>query len=226
MDTQGWYRLIAPVYDLCCRPLYAAPRRQAVAWASANGPRVVELCCGTGLNLPPLARAIGRQGHLLGVDFTPPMLRRAQRRVRRLARQRAAGAPLAEVQVLQADAAQVHRDQAHAWLGDGAADAVLISFGLAVAPDWQGVLERAWRCLRPGGRLVLVDNRPLGPGRRRYCNPLLVPVANFLGHARLQRPLANLHEEGQMAESRTFLGGFVFAATAYKPGKPAAQGVW
>src|SRR5262249_57177664 len=44
------------------------------------GDRVLEVGCGTGSNFPHLVRAVGRTGHVYGVDLSPGMLERARKR--------------------------------------------------------------------------------------------------------------------------------------------------
>ena len=54
----------------------------------------------------------------------------------------------------------VHTAEADAcaWMPpEGAADLVLFSYSLTMIPDWIGVLEHAWRMLKPGGCVAVVD---------------------------------------------------------------------
>src|SRR5262245_57717183 len=49
----------------------------------SKGDSVLELCCGAGHNFPYLLAAIGSEGRLIGIDFSPNMLAKAQARVQR-----------------------------------------------------------------------------------------------------------------------------------------------
>lgn len=209
LAMRRWYRALAPVYDLGCRPLYAGARRAGIrALRLRPGETVLDLCTGTGLNLPALADAVGPDGRVVGVDLTPAMLARARRRIRR--------GGLDRVVLHTADA---RRLDAAAWAQSGFGqrpDAVLCSFGLAVAPGWRALFASAWDLLRPGGRFVVVDNRPLGPGLRRALNPALVPLSNLLGHARIQRPTEAVFPPGSLTGASHHLGGYVHVSAARK----------
>ena len=61
----------------------------------SEGAVVIDLCCGTGVNLAELSSAVGSRGAVIGVDLSEGMLSEARERVR------AAG--LANVQLVQAD---------------------------------------------------------------------------------------------------------------------------
>lgn len=210
-SSQRWYRRIAPVYDAICRPLYARARRRGIAELElVGGETVLDLCCGTGLNLPALAQQIGTAGQLVGVDFTPAMLRRAE--------QRRWQCP-APTTLLEMDARELNLAD---WEQRGLRrpHAVLCSFGLAVTPAWREVFARSWDLLAPGGRYVVVDTQAF-PGRwRRALNPLAVPISNWLGHAELRRPTAALLDDGEARRSHLHLAGYVHVTAATKPVTP------
>jgi SAM-dependent methyltransferase len=81
---QGW-DAYAPFYDW--ENARTLGRRDVAFWktiaASVDGD-LIELGCGTGRLLVPMARARDGQGLTIGVDRSAPMLERARRRVRRL----------------------------------------------------------------------------------------------------------------------------------------------
>ena len=82
------YDRVSPVYDAAAwvfRPL-GARRLQGRAVELLDlhpGDTVVDLGCGTGVNLSFLARAVGEHGQVIGVDLSAGMLARARRRVDR-----------------------------------------------------------------------------------------------------------------------------------------------
>jgi ubiquinone/menaquinone biosynthesis C-methylase UbiE len=93
-------------------------RQRAVArLALGQGETVVDLCCGTGLNLLFLARAVGKNGTVIGVDQNASMLQVAQKKVQ----------GMKNIVLLQKDIEQ----------SIPSGDAVLCSFGLSVVqrPD-------------------------------------------------------------------------------------------
>jgi len=82
--VQRLYDRVAPAYDAAAwafRPLGARRlQEQAVDLLDLHpGDTVVDLGCGTGVNLPALANAVGEHGHVVGVDLSSGMLVRARR---------------------------------------------------------------------------------------------------------------------------------------------------
>ncbi len=117
-----------------------AYRRQAIAALGVRaGQTVVDLGCGTGHNLPLLARAVGEHGHVVGVDVSAGALARARRRTR--------GLP--QVELVQADAAEADLPPDTA--------RVLSTFALSMMPDPEAVIAKAASALPPDGRLAVLD---------------------------------------------------------------------
>jgi demethylmenaquinone methyltransferase/2-methoxy-6-polyprenyl-1,4-benzoquinol methylase len=124
-----------------------AYRRHAVeALDLRAGQTVVDLGCGTGMNLPLLAEAVGSGGRVVGVDFSASMLGEARARAERLG--------LGNVELAQADAAT--------FAFPGELDRVLATFSLSMMPEPERVIARAVVAgAGPAGRV-----RPRRPSRR------------------------------------------------------------
>jgi demethylmenaquinone methyltransferase/2-methoxy-6-polyprenyl-1,4-benzoquinol methylase len=164
---------IAPRYDLMNTLMSLARHRRWRAQAVARlglrgGETVLDVCCGTGDFMAPLAKAVGPTGRVAGADFCPPMLERA----------RAKG--FANLTV--ADACRLPYRNA-------AFDAATVGWGLRNVPDLGAALAEIVRVLKPGGRFVSVDTAQPRSAIGRWVSALafrrLVPLMGALfGHGR------------------------------------------
>ncbi len=135
-------------------------RRKAVSRLELKtGGRVLEVGCGTGRNLGPLVRAVGaEEGHVYGVDVSEGMLAEAT--------ELCAQAGWANVTLMRADATHYSLPE----LVDG----VIFSLSYAVIPEHREALRRAWKHLRTGGYLVIMDAK-LPSGRAgKLLHPFVV----------------------------------------------------
>jgi len=140
-STPGWlgWDDYAPFYDW--ENARTVGRRDVAFWcdlARGRGGPVLELGCGTGRILAPLAR---HAATLAGVDRSDPMLARARRRLRRTPR---------PVLLVRGDITTLP-------FGDGAFDLVVASYGilqsLTSERDLRATLSAVHAALRPGGLL-------------------------------------------------------------------------
>jgi ubiquinone/menaquinone biosynthesis C-methylase UbiE len=101
---------------------------------------VLDVATGPGEPALTIARRIGPAGLVLGVDFSPAMLRAARARARRLG--------LRNVQFREMDAERLT-------LEGMMFDRVFCRFGLMLMPDAERALAEMHRVLVPGGRLAV-----------------------------------------------------------------------
>jgi len=198
----GRYAVGARFYDLLSleRPVYRPGRLLGVQLLGLQpGDRVLDLGCGTGLNLPLLRAAVGEQGRVVGLDLSPQMLARARHRVR--------SAGWGNVHLHQGDAAAVPLDQ----LLPGQFDAVLMTYTMSIIEDYRKAWERCVAALAPAGRIALVD---LGLPRGRWAP--LRPLANLacrIGGADPTRAPWELQSQHlRQVEHAILLGGHVHIA--------------
>ena len=109
------------------------------AAALRAGELVVDIGCGNGATSIEAARRVRPGGTVVGVDVSPPMLRRA--------RERATAAGVDEIEFVEADA-QVYD------FGDGRFDAVISRNGVMFFDDPHAAFANLARALRRGGRLA------------------------------------------------------------------------
>ena len=204
------YDRIAGLIGLFDRLLFLPPhlRRRAAAGLRLNpGNRVLEIGCGTGRNVPFLRAAVGATGKVYGVDLSSGMLRRARALCRR--------EQWENVELTQCDALE--------YIPCEPLDGIMFGLCYNTMPHHLDVLRHAWKHLRPGGRIVIMDGKlPRGRGAN-----LALPFGLWLmKHTLLGNPLikpwndlAAIADEFEMEE---FLFGSWYACWGTK--SAAAQG--
>jgi len=122
------------------------------------GDRGLDLCCGTGDIAARVLPHLGPKGSLVAADFSPEMLKIAQRRLRS---RKSAVTPL----IMTADAMRLP-------FQDGSLNFITIGYGLRNVSDLRLCLRELARVLAPGGVLASLDTGQVRPR-------LLRPLVNF-----------------------------------------------
>ena len=187
------YTSVAPFYDLVSAewPVYRRGRRAAFdLLALRPGERVLDVGCGTGLDLP-LVRAAGAT--FVGVDASPQMLGAARRRAR--------GWPGATF--LVADAASPEVSEL-----PGGVDVVVATYALSIMSAWPAAVDRAVALARPGARIAVVDMQPAvsGPSPLRRLADLAMRSGGVDPAA---RPWTVVEQRCTDVRAASFWGGHV-----------------
>ena len=75
-------RITAMHYDLPISHFFGNYKRLTFEDSSLKtGDKVLVFCCGTGLDFPHILRRIGKDGHIVGVDFSAEMLSIAAKKI-------------------------------------------------------------------------------------------------------------------------------------------------
>lgn len=139
IQRYGWDRAVDHYEHYWKEQLAPGQQRLLEQARLAEGDRVLDVACGTGLITFSAAEQVGAEGTVLATDISEKMVAH----VRREARRRQLGQVRAE-----------RMDAEHLAVPDGAFDAVLCGFGLMYVPDPVQALREMYRVLRPGGRAV------------------------------------------------------------------------
>lgn len=137
--------------------------------AVRKGDTALDVCCGTGDWTISLAKTVGSEGKVYGLDFSKNMLKVAELKKEQ--------EQLHHVELIHGNAMDLPFD-------DHTFDYVTIGFGLRNVPDYMQVLKEMHRVLKPGGMAVCLEtSQPTLPGYRqlyyvyfRYIMPLFGKV--------------------------------------------------
>jgi ubiquinone/menaquinone biosynthesis C-methylase UbiE len=112
------------------------------------GSRALDIACGRGAVLFPLASAVGPQGQAVGVDLSPIMVQETAQDAQRRG--------LGHVQVCVMDAERLDFPEV-------SFDAVLCGFSIFFFPHAEAALAEFHRVLKPGGRLAVTTWAEMDP---------------------------------------------------------------
>jgi phosphatidylethanolamine/phosphatidyl-N-methylethanolamine N-methyltransferase len=158
------YARWAPIYDPIFGVATGIGRRAAVSTLNElpDG-RILEVGVGTGISLP-----LYKGGHrLAGIDLSPDMLARAEKRVARRG--------LGNVDELH------EMDAANLRFKDASFDAAVAMFVMTVVPNPARVLAEIVRVVRPGGHVILVNHFSAEKGARAAIERSLSRYSGTLG---------------------------------------------
>jgi phosphatidylethanolamine/phosphatidyl-N-methylethanolamine N-methyltransferase len=160
------YARWAPVYDIVFGKVFDAGRVasiEAAEKACNSLGRILDVGVGTGISLPDYSRT----NRLVGVDYSEPMLRKAQERV-------------AEHKLSHVEALAV-MDAKHLAFPDASFDVVVAQYVITAVPEPEATLDEFARVLKPGGELILVNHIGAESGPRRIFEQGFAPFARRLG---------------------------------------------
>jgi demethylmenaquinone methyltransferase/2-methoxy-6-polyprenyl-1,4-benzoquinol methylase len=130
--------------------------RAAARTELGPGASALDICCGTGDLALELAKLVTPGGHVVGCDFSEPMLD--------LAREKASARSTEGVRFEWADALELPYDAERF-------DAVSVGFGVRNLADLDRGLREMARVLKPGGRAVILE----------ITQPTRPPLSFFFG---------------------------------------------
>lgn len=157
------YRRYAPVYDLVFGPVFEPGRRRTIqALACRGGESVLEVGVGTGLSLRHYPNDVA----VTGIDISPHMLERADRRAQRYG--------LDNVRLFTMDAQQLSFE-------DDSFDRIAAMYVASVVPDPKAMMAELRRVCRPGGEIIVLNHFTRKGEWTSHFERRLSPLARQLG---------------------------------------------
>ena len=149
-DIKGIFSVAAPRIDILSAAFSFGHsylwRKAAIAMSGIKrGDRVLDCCTGTGKLAFPIARKVGPEGSVVGVDFCEDMLDIAKKRAN------ASSDPaIRRISFLISDIRSLGFE-------DGSFDAVTVAYGIRNVPELPRALREIRRVLRPGGIFTCLE---------------------------------------------------------------------
>jgi phosphatidylethanolamine/phosphatidyl-N-methylethanolamine N-methyltransferase len=206
MDTSSVrdaYRRWAPIYDLTFGRIAEAGRKHAVQIINRRRGRVLEVGVGTGLSLP----CYGDHLTITGIDLSPEMLAKAERKVERHKLDHVVG---------------LHEMDAGALaFPDESFDTVVAMYVMTVVPEPDRVMRELERVCAAGGEVILVNHFSQEEGVRGFFERRLAPFADLIGwHAVFDLDQVLVCEDLRLAERRSLrpFGLFTMLRFVKEPG--------
>lgn len=171
--VRAMFDSIARSYDrlnsLMTARLHERWRELAVTLSCVEeGSSVLDVCCGTGDLAFALKRAVGRQGRVVGLDFSAEMLAVAREKC---------GRNQLWVEFVLGDVLELPYP-------DSLFDACTVGFGIRNVSDIVRAFSEMGRVCRPGARVVCLEiTQPRLPGFREFYRLWFDRVVPWLGRA-------------------------------------------
>lgn len=200
MAIRARYDFIARWHDAIGR-FTMRHRRDAIRALNAQPEEfILDLACGAGANFKAVTAKLGSAGLLVGLDFSPGMLRQAQRQLKRCRWN--------NIALFLGNAAQLP-------FADRVFDRVICTYALKVIPPYLEALDEVVRVLKPGGIFIVLDGK-LSGGFTRFLNPLIRWTARG-PMTDLARPLGEeIGRRFEDAQIREYDFGHTFVAIGRK----------
>jgi ubiquinone/menaquinone biosynthesis C-methylase UbiE len=154
-------------YDLPISHFFGTYKKKAFADSSLKeGDNVLVFCCGTGLDFPHILKKIGRNGKIVGVDFSSEMLKSAKEKIKKNNWE--------NVELIEADITKYEGKQ------DGKADVGVCTLGLSIIPEYKKAFNNLLSQVKKNGEIIIGDMQ-LASGWHARFNPFTIFLAKKFG---------------------------------------------
>ncbi len=131
-----------------------------------SGDSVLVFCCGTGLDFPHILRKVGKDGEIVGIDFSSEMLNKAKEKIRKNKWE--------NVELIEADITKF-KDKL-----DKKFDVGVCTLGMSIIPEYKSAYYNLFSYVKKQGEIIIGDMQ-LAPGWLARLNPLTIFLAKAFG---------------------------------------------
>ncbi len=131
-----------------------------------KGDRVLVFCCGTGLDFPIILKKIGKEGKIVGVDFSSEMLDIAKEKIRKNNWE--------NIELIEADVTEF-KDKT-----DNKYDIGVCTLGISIIPDYKSAYYNLLSYIKKQGEIIIGDMQ-LASGKLARFNPMTIFLAKKYG---------------------------------------------
>ncbi len=164
---------VAKKYDLPISHFFGKYKKLAFNDSSLkSGDKVLVFCCGTGLDFPHILGIIGKDGEIVGVDFSSNMLNKAKEKIRKY--------KWDNIELIKADATKFNDKL------DKNFDVGVCTLGMSIIPDYKSAYYNLVSYVKKKGEIIIGDMQ-LASGWFTPLNPFTIFLAKryggtFVGH--------------------------------------------
>jgi len=158
---------VAQKYDFSVPPLFARWKKKAFEESSLKaGDSVLVFCCGTGLDFTHILKRVGKQGKIVGVDFSSEMLKSAKEKIEKHRWD--------NVELIEADITKPIAGLKQKF------DIGVCTLGLSIIPDYQSAYKNLLSLVKKQGQIIIGDMQ-LASGWQARLNPITISMAKKFG---------------------------------------------
>lgn len=158
---------VAKRYDMSMSHIFARYKKKALINSSINkGDCVLVFCCGTGLDFAPVYNRIGKEGKIIGIDFSTEMLRIAEKRIK--------NNNWKNIELINADVS------GNKEILNEKADAGICTLGLSIIPNFKKAYNNLLFNVKDNGEIIIGDMQ-LATDWKNIFNPITLAMAKRYG---------------------------------------------
>ena len=154
-------------YDFSLPPFFARWKKKAFNDSSLKkGDRVLVFCCGTGLDFSHIVKKIGKDGKIIGIDFSSEMLKKAKEKIRR--------EKWENIELIEADITKFENKL------DEKFDVGICTLGMSIIPEYKSAYYNLLSNVKKQGEIIIGDMQ-LASGWLARLNPVTIFLSKKFG---------------------------------------------